>query len=315
MATEVKLAEVGEEDSFRVFWRRVKRHPAYRVCKAPGDLVKNFLPNVWRRSTQRFRHLPTTLIVGAQKAGTTQLYSYLVTHPCCFGAAEKEVDYFSKQAERSVQWYRSRFPLSFRVTRTRGQVMEASPSYLATPSALRKMKEVVPKARIIVILRDPVSRAFSHYQHRKTRHLEMRGFAECVAEELREHAFSPQFGLALQANAKPMLGYVARGYYALQIELLLKLFARNRVLFVDSATLFQDTTATCQRVFDFMGLDDFEVQPTKIFNRGFYKETIDPRVAEQLREHYRPYDDLLANLLGMPFSWMNEEPRQVSQAA
>lgn len=315
MATEVKLAEVGEEDSFRVFWRRVKRHPAYRVCKVPGDLVKSLLPNAWRRSTQHFRHLPTTLIVGAQKAGTTQLYSYLVTHPCCFGAAEKEVDYFSKHAERSVQWYRSRFPLSFRVTRKLGQVMEASPSYLATPSALRKMKEVVPKARIIVILRDPVSRAFSHYQHRKTRHFESRSFAECVADELRTNMCSPRLGVALQANADPMLGYVARGYYALQMELLLKLFARNKVLVLDSATLFQDTTATCQRVFDFMGLEDFEVQPTKIFNRGFYKEKLDPRVAEQLREHYRPYDDLLANLLGMPFSWMSGELSHVSRAA
>lgn len=315
MATEIKLAEVGEEGTFRAFWRRVKRHPVYRVCKVPGDIAKNLLPNVWRRSTQHFRHLPTTLIVGAQKAGTTQLYSYLVTHPCCFGAARKEVDYFSKFPERSVQWYRSRFPLSFWVTRKQGQVMEASPSYMATPSALRKMKEVVPKARVIVILRDPVSRAFSHYQHRKTRHFESRSFAECVEEELRADEFPPTFGIALQPNAAKMWGYLARGYYALQIELLLKLFARNKVLFVDSATLFQDTTATCQRVFDFMGLDDFEVQPTKIYNRGFYKEKIDSQVAELLREHYRPYDDLLANLLGMEFSWMKGEPRQLSTAA
>lgn len=315
MTTEIRLADVGVEDSFRVFWRRVKRHPAYRVCKAPGDLVKNFLPNVWRRSTQHFRHLPTTLIVGAQKAGTTQLYSYLVTHPCCFGAAEKEVDYFSKHAERSVQWYRSRFPLSFWVTRKLGQVMEASPSYIATPSALRKMKEVVPKARIIVILRDPVARAFSHYQHRKTRHLEPRSFAECVAEELRADDFPAKLGVALHPNAAKMWGYVSRGYYALQIELLLKLFARNKVLVLDSARLFQDTTATCQRVFDFMGLDDFQVQPTKIFNRGYYHEKIDAKVAEQLREHYRPYDDLLVSLLGTQLGWMNGELRQVPKAA
>ncbi len=315
MATEIKVADVGEEDSFRAFWRQVKRHPAYRLCKIPGDVARDFLPNVWRSGTQRFRHLPTTLIVGAQKAGTTQLYSYLVTHPCCFGAAEKEVDYFSKYPERSVQWYRSRFPLSFRVSRKRGQVMEASPSYLPRPQALRKLKEVLPKSRIIVILRDPVSRAFSHYQHRKTRHTELRSFAECVTEELRANEFPPRFGAALQNDAAPILGYVKRGYYALQIELLLALFARNRVLFVDSATLFQDTTATCRRVYDFMGLEDFEVQPTKIYNRGFYKEKIDPLVAERLREHYQPYDALLADLLGMEFSWMKSEPQHLSRAA
>lgn len=315
MANEIKLASVGDEVSLREFWRRVKWHPAYRWLKKPADVVTHLLPNMWRLSTQRFRHLPTTLIVGAQKAGTTQLYSYLVTHPRCFEAAKKEVDYFSKHPERSVQWYRSRFPLSFRVTRKRGQVMEASPSYLPTPSALRRMKQVLPKARVIVILRDPVSRAFSHYQHRKTRHLESRSFRECVAEELRENGFPPQFGVALSQDAAPMLGYVARGYYALQIELLLKLYARNRVLLIDSADLFRDTNATCNRVFDFLGLDECDVQPTKVYNRGVYQEKIDPWVAEQLREHYRPYDQLLSALLGQDFAWMAGGKVEVARAA
>lgn len=315
MATEIKLADVGEEDSLRAWWRQVKRHPAFRIAKKPGDLVKNFFPNAWRMGTQGLRHLPTTVIVGAQKAGTTQLYAYLVTHPRCYEAAEKEVDYFSKHPGRSVRWYRSRFPLSFRVTRKLGQVMEASPSYLPTPSALRKMRQVLPKARVIVILRDPVSRAFSHYQHRKTRHLESRSFDECVAAEIAANEYPPRLGVALQTEAKPMLGYIARGYYALQIELLLKLYARNRILFLDSATLFRDTSATCARVFDFMGLDEFEVQPTKIYNRGYYQETIDPRVAAELREHYRPYDALLSQLLGQEFSWTADGPALVSKAA
>ena len=73
---------------------------------------------------------------------------------------------------------------------------------------------------------------------------------------------------------------------------------------MDSASLFQDTSAACERVFDFMGLDSFDVQPTKVYNRGYYQETIDPRVAAQLREHYRPYDELLAEVIGQPFAWM-----------
>ena len=305
MANEIKLATFEDESSLRVMLRRVKRHPAFRVWKKPGDLVKGLLPNAWRLSTNHFRHLPTTVIVGAQKAGTTQLYAYLVTHPRCFEAAKKEVDYFSKHPERSVAWYRSRFPLSFRVTWKQGHVMEASPSYLPTPSAIRQMKQVLPKTRIIVLLRDPVSRAFSHYQHRKTRHLESRSFAECVAEEIRASEFPPELGVATRANAAPMLGYVARGYYALQLEHLMKVFPRNKVLVLDSANLFQDTRATCERVFNFMGLDPFDVQPTKIYNRGYYQEKIDPRVAEQLREHYRPYDALLADVTEQPMTWIS----------
>jgi hypothetical protein len=306
MSEAINSADVESEDSLRVWLRRVKRHPAYRALKAPKRIVGSLLPDSWRFATHPFRHLPTTVIVGAQKAGTTQLYAYLVTHPRCFEAARKEVDYFSKHPHRSVGWYRSRFPLAYRVNWRRGHVMEASPSYLPTPSALRQMKQVLPNTRIIVLLRDPVSRAFSHYQHRKTRHLESRSFEECVQAEIRANEFPAEFGVALRPTAAPMLGYVARGYYALQLELLLKLFPRVKVLMLDSASLFKDTSATCERVFSFMGLESFDVQPTKIYNRGYYQEKIDPAAAEMLREHYRAYDVLLAELTGETFSWMRE---------
>src|SRR6476619_37478 len=194
MTHEIKLADVGEERSFRVLLRRVKRHPAFRVSKWPFAVVKYPLMIVLRLATNGARHLPTTLIVGAQKAGTTQLYAYMVKHPRCYGAAEKEVDYFSKRPDRSVAWYRSRFPLRRRVVRRTGHVIEASPSYLPTPSALRQMKKVLPGARVIVLLRDPVSRAFSHYQHKKTRHVETRSFAEVVEDEIRANEFPARFG-------------------------------------------------------------------------------------------------------------------------
>jgi hypothetical protein len=305
MSNEIKLANVENEQSLRLFMRKLKRHPAFRVAKAPFDLVKDAVPSALRLGTNWFRHLPTTVIVGAQKAGTTQLYAYMVKHPRCFGAAEKEVDYFSKRPHRSVAWYRSRFPMRQRVVRRTGHVIEASPSYLPTPNALRQMKKVLPYARVIVLLRDPVSRAFSHYQHKKTRHVESRSFAEVVDDEIRTNEFPARFGVALAENSKPMLGYVSRGYYALQLELLLKVFPRNKVLVIDSANLFKDTSAVCNRVFDFMGLDDFDVEPGKVYNRGFYQEKIDPRVADRLREHYRPYDELLAEITGQQFGWMS----------
>jgi hypothetical protein len=295
---------VTDHHPWRFYLRKVKRHPAFRVWKKPFDVAKDSLPFMWRMATERIRHLPTVVIVGAQKAGTTQLYSYLVKHPCVFGGAEKEMHYFSKQPHRSVAWYRSRFPLRRRVAARGGHVLEASPSYFPMPSALRQMQSVLPEARVIVLLRDPVSRAFSHYQHSKTRHLESRSFEQAVAEELRDEVFPAKRGVALAREARPMLGYVGRGYYALQLELLFALYPRDRVLVIDSASLFADTSATCQRVFSFLGLDSFEVRPSKIYNRGYYVEKIDPRVADQLRKHYRPYDDLLGDVVGQPFQWM-----------
>src|SRR5438105_4956255 len=137
MSDEIKLAGTDDEQSLRLFLRQIKRHPAFRVWKAPFDILKDLPTSTWRLATNNLRHLPTTVIVGAQKAGTTQLYAYLVKHPRCFGAAEKEVDYFSKRPHRSVAWYRSRFPWRRRVLWRQAQVLEAWSSCWRTSSALR----------------------------------------------------------------------------------------------------------------------------------------------------------------------------------
>jgi hypothetical protein len=73
---------------------------------------------------------------------------------------------------------------------------------------------------------------------------------------------------------------------------------------IDSTSLFADTNAVCDRVFNYLGLESFEIETTKVFNRGYYKEKIDPQVAARLREHYRPYDEMLCEVLGRPCSWM-----------
>jgi hypothetical protein len=182
--------------------------------------------------------------------------------------------------------------------------LDASPSYLPTPAALRKMHLVLPDARVIAVLRDPVARAFSHYQHYKTRRLESRSIEQAVEDELRQKAFPPQFGVALRPDAAALLGYVARGYYALQLELLFALYPPTRVLIVDSADLFADTGRVCQDVFTFLGLEHFAVRPTKVYNRGYYQEKVDPLVADRLRQHYRAYDEMLTQLIGRPFGWM-----------
>ncbi len=313
MTNEIKLADVGDEESLRQFVRRLKRHPAYRIAEAPFGLIKDSIPSALRLTTNRFRHLPTVVIVGVKRAGTRNLYSHLLQHPRCFGALAKEIDYFSEHPERSVAWYRSRFPMRRRILRRGGHVFEVSPSYLPTPSALRRMKAVLPSIRVIVLLRDPVSRAFAHYQHDKTRYVESRGFEEAVADALRRNEFPAMRGVALAPNAKPMLDYVSRGYYALQLELLLKVYTRNRVLVIDSASLAEDTSAVCERVFDFLGLESFSVETGNANGRDFYQEQIGPRVADRLREHYRPYDEMLKEMLGQSFSWMT--PRVQSQAA
>lgn len=301
MADIIKLADI-DNDSLQQRARRWRQSQAGQLATASLEAAKNFVPSIWRRATSPVRHLPTVVIVGVKRAGTRRLYTSLLKHPRCFGASEKEIDYFSEHADRGLTWYRSRFPWQRPVLRREGHVLEVSPSYLPTPSALRQMKKVLPKARVIVLMRDPVARAFAHYQHEKIRYAESRTFEEAVTDELQRNQFPAKRGVALAPDAAPMLGYVARGYYALQLELLLSVYPRNKVLLVDTASLTNDLPATCNRIFDFMGLESCDVTP-KQSDDGEVHSQIDPRVAARLHDHYQPYDDLLADLLGQSFSW------------
>jgi hypothetical protein len=303
MADTLKLADI-DDDSLQQRARQWRQSQAGQIAKQTLTAAKDFLPSTWRFATSPLRHLPTVVIVGAKRAGTRRLYTHLLKHPRCFGASQKEIDYFSEHSDRGIAWYRARFPWRRRVLRTEGHVLEVSPSYLPTPSALRRMKAILPKARIIVIARDPIARAFAHYQHEKVRYSESRRFEDAVADELRTSQIHAQRGAALAPDTPPMLGYVSRGYYALQLELLFKVYPRNKVLLVDNANVTNDLAATCNRVFDFMGLDAFDVQP-KPTEESHNAESLCPRVAAMLRDHFRPHDLLLADIAGQRFSWMS----------
>src|SRR5215470_750369 len=128
-----------------------------------------------RRATASARALPDFLIIGAQKAGTTSLYAYLTAHRDVRPAGRKEVHYFdlgfTAGAELGEGWYRSMFPLRARLAldgRRTGRPVrtgEASPYYLFHPAAPQRAAALVPEARLLVLVRDPVERAWSHYRH------------------------------------------------------------------------------------------------------------------------------------------------------
>jgi hypothetical protein len=94
-----------------------------------------------------------------------------------------------------------------------------------------------------------------------------------------------------------------------------QIYPREQTLLLDAADLFDDTNAMCQRVFEFLGLERFDVQPDKVYNRGYYREKIDPATAEILREHYRSHDVWLAQLTGQSFRWMRDDAGSHRKAA
>ena len=130
--------------------------------------------------------LPDFFIIGAKKCGTTFLYHLLGQHPHVEAAKKKEIHYFDHHFSKGNDWYRSHFPPPTWKEGRRSITGESSPYYLFHPHAARRMAGVVPRARLIVLLRNPVDRAYSHYHQEAGRGHEPLTFEEAIeAEEAR----------------------------------------------------------------------------------------------------------------------------------
>ena len=134
----------------------------------PKDIqITIFSPyTLYRFLTSHFRMLPDFIIIGAQKSGTSSLYYYLSQHPNVKPALKKEVHYFDLNFEKNVLFYRMQFPLIFNRLNIFGKKYvtgEASPYYIFHPHVARRISKIIPSVKIIVLLRNPIDRSFSHY--------------------------------------------------------------------------------------------------------------------------------------------------------
>lgn len=263
-----------------------------------------------RPATEGPRALPDFIIVGAQKSGTTSLYKYLGQHPQVLKAARKEVHFFDENFDRSVRWYRSHFPsqreLKQRADKLGKSVItgEASPYYIFHPHAVRRLAELLPDTKLIVLLRDPVARAFSHYQHQLRKARERLSFKAAIqreADRLRGERDRMLEDEHYNSYTYRHFSYLARGVYADQIEKLYRYVSRDQVLVLRSESLFDHTQALYDKTTSFLGLDRVALNEAKTFNTGRYSPDIPD--AEALRAHYMPHNRRLYEVLGIDSWW------------
>lgn len=189
--------------------------------------------------------LPTFLIIGAMKSGTTSLHRYLDQHPQIQMSARKEPSFFSGPEAgipytlsrvSDVKQYEELFDPTVEV---RG---EASPNYTIYPrrqGVPERIKRLVPKAKLIYIVRDPIDRTVSHYQHRVALVGERRSLED-----------------ALSDLSDPYSPCICTSRYALQLDCYLRHFSQEQILVIDQANLLADRRSTLRRVFAFLAVDD-----------------------------------------------------------
>jgi hypothetical protein len=215
--------------------------------------------------------LPDYLIVGAQKSGTTSLAHYVGAHPDAF-CTEREVHYFDRFHDRGVDWYRSRFVAGAACA----VVGEPTPEYLYDEAAAPRMAAVVPRARLLAVLRHPVDRAYAHYWHNRTRGHEPLEFADAVAAE-------PERTTGVDARTRQRFAYVDRGRYHRQIEHLLRWYPREQLHVLLTDDLRRDRAAAVAGVYRFLGLDDHEVPAATASEKNRFVEYRSQRLRPLIR--------------------------------
>ena len=247
--------------------------------------------------------LPDFIIIGAAKGGTHTLYDLLTRHPHVERAVSKEVRYFSKHFGRGTGWYRSQFPPPRWRDGRRSITGEATPRYLFDPLVPRRMAEVVPQARLIALLRNPVDRAYSHYHHRVRDTRETRSFQEAIeAERGWTHSEGDRTHEPRVSHDRPPFEYLKRGVYVDQLLRWRTFFGDEQMLVLKSEDFFEREVDTLKVVLDFLGLPDWEPEALQIRNRGHY-ENMDLDTRRWLEGYFRPHNRRLYDYLGVDFGW------------
>lgn len=255
------------------------------------------------RATSRTRMLPTFLVVGAKRAGTTSTYQYLVRHPgvrSCM--VRKGTHYFDVAFARGWAWYRSSFPLAVGHAITG----EASPYYMFHPLAPARIAAALPEVRLIVVLRNPVDRAWSHYQFERSRGSEQLHFEDALAQEPERLAGERERMTAdpgYHSSAWRHHSYLARSRYAEQLERLYELLPPSRVFVLQSETLRADPNRALAPVWRFLGLEPFTLVDSLAYDASGGHETMSAATRTRLEAYFEEHNRRLYALPGVDFRW------------
>jgi len=265
----------------------------------------------WLTMKSLIHSRPEFFIVGAQKCGTTSLYNYLIRHPYVLGASIKEIHFFSDHYEKGYGWYKCHFPSLFRKYRRvlsgRHKVItgEATPFYIFHPHAPERIKNSYPQARIIMMFRNPVDRAYSHYRYHVKLGAETLTFEEAIeaeSERLKGELDKMITDKHYNSYNYKMFSYLKRGIYIEQLKRWIDLFPREQILIVRSEDFFDDPASCFGRVQKFLGLPQHTLASYETFNVG--KEvSMDQKTRERLVSYFSPYNKSLYECLDTDFDW------------
>lgn len=270
--------------------------------------------NFFRALTKSIRILPTFLIIGPSRTGTTALYDYLTKNRFGYRAPHKELHFFNKYYHKGLLWYRGNFPTLFHkfylenILHKKIIAGEATARYLHDPLVAKRVFDSIPNIKLIVMIRNPIERAFSHYRRQYEKDNESRTFETVVEKEIaylssRNTTFDDD-NLDEYSERFFIAPYLGRSLYYEQLQIWLKYFKKKQILLLKSEDFYREPLNSLDKAYSFLGTKNYNKHAKlKIKkNAGGYKIPLNSSTEQKLIDFFKPHNQMLYDEWEIDFS-------------
>ena len=253
-ATKFKLSD----ETKRSLPRRLIRswfieHPELNPYKFTWDRFS-------RKITSRFRMLPSFLILGGSRSGNTSLFAYLTEHPNIMPGSLKAFFFFQYFTNNKTSFYRSQFPIKRKNLIT----CDSTSSYFVHPLIPARVHKLLPSAKLIVVLRNPVERAYSEFHYTVTLGSELtENFEDVIKSELKRIEIGnkkPELKIENTNYKHFTFSHLRDGLYAQHLERWLKFFSKEQLLVLHTKDLYTNLDQTLAETFEFLNLPKYQIE-------------------------------------------------------
>jgi len=273
-------------------------------------------------ATSPLRVLPECVVIGTGKGGTTALHYYLGQHPCVGSSAYDELGFFNDNYHLGINWYKSLFPTKFtrnKIIKKYGKFLtyDVTPQYLREPYVAKRMFQTFPKMKLIVLLRNPIDKSYSHHIMGKNSNM-LHNNPEWQGIENKQVSFEYIVNRDIEFISKYEKGNgelnenyfrniitktnLARGFYAQFLRKWFDVYDREQFLILSSSDLANSTQETLNKIFNFLEIPEYDIPDTTKINTQKY-EPMKKQTREILIQFFKKYNNELYELIERKFDW------------
>jgi hypothetical protein len=257
--------------------------------------------------TSHFRELPNFLVLGNTFCGKTLLYNYLIQHKLVIENLKEETAFFNVYFEKGVNWYKANFPSALykkSFKKTYGKIPKVGETInLPYQEIPKRVHELMPNSKIIIILRNPIDRAYASHKWLVDAGMEKHSFENAIKQKVDRRSKTNE---SLTENKieglETVSSYLYRSIYFYDIKNWAKFFPMKNMMFVKSEDLFKDPLSTVNKTLEFLGLEKLDGIESK-YNNENNNISISNEFRNELNEFFKPYNQKLYEYVGKDFGW------------